>query len=77
MDDPRHTREQVTLGIHTHAEFHMAAALDERGNFIGEYQAEWSLVMAASLISIVPTVALFLFFQRYFVSGIAMTGMKG
>ena len=46
-------------------------------NFIGEYRAEWSLVMAASLISIVPTVALFLFFQRYFVSGIAMTGMKG
>jgi len=46
-------------------------------NFIGEYQAEWSLVMAASLISIVPTVALFLYFQRYFVSGIAMTGMKG
>jgi alpha-1,4-digalacturonate transport system permease protein len=46
-------------------------------NFIGEYQAEWSLVMAASLISIVPTVGLFLFFQRYFVSGIAMTGMKG
>jgi alpha-1,4-digalacturonate transport system permease protein len=45
--------------------------------FIGEYQAEWSLVMAASLISIVPTVALFLFFQRFFVSGIAMTGMKG
>jgi alpha-1,4-digalacturonate transport system permease protein len=45
-------------------------------NFIGEYQAEWSLVMAASLISIVPTVALFVFFQRYFVSGIAMTGMK-
>jgi alpha-1,4-digalacturonate transport system permease protein len=46
-------------------------------NFIGEYQAEWSLVMAASLVSIVPTIALFLFFQRYFVSGIAMTGMKG
>jgi ABC-type glycerol-3-phosphate transport system permease component len=46
-------------------------------NFIGEYQAEWSLVMAASLISIVPTIALFLYFQRFFVSGIAMTGMKG
>ncbi len=46
-------------------------------NFIGEYQAEWSLVMAASLVSIVPTVGLFLFFQRFFVSGIAMTGMKG
>ncbi len=46
-------------------------------NFIGEYQADWSLVMAASLVSIVPTVGLFIFFQRYFVSGIAMTGMKG
>jgi len=46
-------------------------------NFIGEYRAEWSLVMAAALFSIVPPVLLFLFFQRYFVSGIAMTGMKG
>ena len=46
-------------------------------NFISEYRAEWSLVMAASLISIVPTVALFFFFQRYFVRGIAMSGMKG
>jgi multiple sugar transport system permease protein/alpha-1,4-digalacturonate transport system permease protein len=46
-------------------------------NFIGEYQADWSMVMAASLVSIVPTVGLFIFFQRYFVSGIAMTGMKG
>lgn len=46
-------------------------------NFIGEYRAEWSLVMAAALFSIIPPVLLFLFFQRYFVSGIAMTGMKG
>ena len=46
-------------------------------NFIGEYRAEWSLVMAVALISIVPPVLLFLFFQRYFVSGITMTGMKG
>jgi ABC-type glycerol-3-phosphate transport system permease component len=46
-------------------------------NFIGEYRAEWSLVMAVSLISILPTVGLFIFFQRYFVRGIAMTGLKG
>lgn len=46
-------------------------------NFIGEYRAEWSLVMAVALISIVPPVLLFVFFQRYFVSGITMTGMKG
>jgi ABC-type glycerol-3-phosphate transport system permease component len=34
-------------------------------------------VMAVALISIVPPVLLFIFFQRYFVSGITMTGMKG
>jgi ABC-type glycerol-3-phosphate transport system permease component len=46
-------------------------------NFMGEYRAEWNLLMAVSLISILPTVAVFLFFQRYFLRGIAMTGMKG
>lgn len=46
-------------------------------NFMSEYRAEWNLLMAASLVSIFPTVALFLFFQRFFVRGIAMTGMKG
>ena len=33
--------------------------------------------MTVALISIIPPVLLFVFFQRYFVSGIAMTGMKG
>jgi ABC-type glycerol-3-phosphate transport system permease component len=46
-------------------------------SFMGEYRAEWNLLMAVSLLSILPTVAIFLFFQRYFVRGIAMTGMKG
>jgi ABC-type glycerol-3-phosphate transport system permease component len=46
-------------------------------NFMGEYRAQWNLLMAVSLLSILPTVAVFLFFQRYFVRGIAMTGMKG
>ena len=35
MDDPRQTREQVTLGVDTHAELHVAAALDERGRLLG------------------------------------------
>jgi len=46
-------------------------------NFMGEYRAQWNLLMAVSLLSILPTIAVFLFFQRYFVRGIAMTGMKG
>ena len=35
MDDPRQTHEQVTLGVDTHAEVHVAAALDERGRLLG------------------------------------------
>ncbi len=35
MDDPRQIREQVTLGVDTHAELHVAAALDERGRLLG------------------------------------------
>lgn len=46
-------------------------------NFMGEYRAEWNLLMAVALLSVIPPVAIFLIFQRYFVRGIAMTGMKG
>jgi alpha-1,4-digalacturonate transport system permease protein len=46
-------------------------------SFQGEYQAEWNYMMAMVIVSIVPTIAIFLFFQRYFIRGIAMTGMKG
>ncbi len=35
MDDPRQTHEQVMLGVDTHAEVHVAAALDERGRLLG------------------------------------------
>src|ERR1700674_4395871 len=35
MDDPTQTLEQVTLGVDTHAEQHVAAALDERGRLLG------------------------------------------
>ena len=36
----------------------------------------WGTLMAASLIMIVPIVILFLFTQKYFVKGIAMSGLK-
>ena len=35
MDDPGHKCQQVILGIDTHAELHMAAAVDERGRLLG------------------------------------------
>ena len=33
--------------------------------------------MAASLCSLLPVTIVFLFLQRYFIEGIATTGMKG
>lgn len=45
--------------------------------FIQQYSANYSLIMAASLVSLIPVVVLFLAFQRFFVEGIASTGIKG
>ena len=45
--------------------------------FILQYSANYALIMAASLVSLIPVVALFLAFQRFFVEGVASTGIKG
>jgi multiple sugar transport system permease protein len=45
--------------------------------FIQQYSADYALIMAASLVSLIPVVVLFLAFQRFFVEGIASTGIKG
>ena len=41
------------------------------------FGTQLELLMAASLIHIVPTILLFFIGQRYFIKGIAMTGLKG
>jgi multiple sugar transport system permease protein len=38
---------------------------------------EWNLLMAASLVTILPCVTLFFFTQRFFIQGIVITGVKG
>jgi len=45
--------------------------------FKGQYSIAWNLLMAGSVISIIPILILYFFLQKYFVEGIAMTGMKG
>ncbi|WP_174887616.1 carbohydrate ABC transporter permease [Cohnella herbarum] len=45
--------------------------------FQGQYNAQWNLMMAAVALVVLPSLVLFLFAQRYFVEGIAMTGVKG
>jgi multiple sugar transport system permease protein len=39
--------------------------------------ADWGVIMAVVTLSVVPTVAVFVLLQRYFVKGIAMSGLKG
>ena len=46
-------------------------------SFIGEYSSEYGLIMAGSIISLVPVLILFLCLQRFFIEGIASTGLKG
>ncbi|WP_059049430.1 carbohydrate ABC transporter permease [Paenibacillus senegalimassiliensis] len=45
--------------------------------FISQYSAEYGLIMAASVISIIPVLIVFLLLQKYFVQGVASSGIKG
>jgi multiple sugar transport system permease protein len=45
--------------------------------FISQYDAEYSLIMAASVASVIPIIIVFLFTQKFFIEGIATSGLKG
>lgn len=45
--------------------------------FVTQYSADYNLVMAAALISLIPVGALFLSLQRFFIEGVATSGLKG
>jgi ABC-type glycerol-3-phosphate transport system permease component len=45
--------------------------------FQGQYAGSWTLTSAASFLSMLPALILYLALQKYFVQGIAMSGMKG
>ena len=45
--------------------------------FIGQYSAEYGLIMAASVVALIPVLIVFLALQKYFVQGIASSGLKG
>jgi multiple sugar transport system permease protein len=45
-------------------------------SFQGLYTTEWTLLMAASLLVLLPVLIVFIFNQRFFVRGIVLTGLK-
>jgi multiple sugar transport system permease protein len=46
-------------------------------DFVSEYDVYYGPQMAASLIAIVPVIVIYVFAQRYIVSGVVATGIKG
>ncbi len=47
------------------------------GKFQGEHYTIWNELMAVALVSVMPSLLVFIIFQRYFVKGIVMSGIKG
>jgi multiple sugar transport system permease protein len=45
--------------------------------FISQYSAEYGLIMATSVVSLIPVLVVFLALQRFFVEGVATSGLKG
>lgn len=46
-------------------------------SFVDEYGANYSLIMAASVSALLPLIIVVAIFQRFFVEGIASSGLKG
>ncbi|WP_046226319.1 carbohydrate ABC transporter permease [Paenibacillus dauci] len=60
--------------LNDESKFTLAIGLQQ---FQGMYTAQWGVLMAASLIIVLPAILLFVIFQRYLIEGIALTGIKG
>jgi multiple sugar transport system permease protein len=43
----------------------------------GQYSVAWGIQGALALLASLPTLLVFLFFQRYFISGMTMGAVKG
>lgn len=46
-------------------------------SFQGQYGTEWHLMMAASLLMLIPIIVIFLAGQRFFISGLTVGAVKG
>ncbi|MBI4116029.1 MAG: carbohydrate ABC transporter permease [Candidatus Omnitrophica bacterium] len=60
--------------INTHSKFTLPVGL---AYFQSLYTTDWTLLMAGSLMMILPILIVFIVNQRYFVEGIKLTGIKG
>lgn len=61
--------------IYLHSQSKWVVALGLKA-FLGQYMQWWNLMMAASLVAMLPVLLLFAVGQRYFVQGVVFTGLK-
>jgi len=45
--------------------------------YLADYGTQWGLMMAASTLAMVPLIVVYAVGQRYFIEGIALSGLKG
>ena len=43
---------------------------------VGQYTTQWDIVMAGSVVSVLPMLALYIFAQKYIIQGVASSGIK-
>ena len=60
--------------INTHEKYTLPVGL---AYFQSLHHTDWTLLMAASVMMILPILVVFIFNQRFFVEGIKLTGIKG
>lgn len=46
-------------------------------SYIGTMGVDWNSILAASILSILPIIIIFIFLQKYITGGLAATGVKG
>ena len=46
-------------------------------NFLGQYGTKWSYLTAFAVVTIVPVVLIFIFMQKYIISGLTAGAVKG
>ncbi|MGI6240616.1 MAG: L-arabinose transport system permease protein AraQ [Candidatus Omnitrophica bacterium ADurb.Bin292] len=60
--------------VNTHSKYTLPVGL---AYFQGVHGTDWTLLMAGSVMMILPILVVFLFNQRFFVEGIKLSGIKG
>ena len=46
-------------------------------NFIGNTGVDWSSILSASVMSVIPVIVVFVILQKYIIGGVSAGGVKG